>query len=1012
MPFLAPVIAPIIAFAATPIGGIVVNLAITAVTTLVSMAINKFSEDEKQKAPGFRLNTSFGDNGPLTFLIGRSATAGTRRYISSFGVTNGTPGAFLVVVDQLSNLSIAGNQDVTPWVNGSKCTVLWSETPNNKGYPIKEFRDKDGKDHAWIWVRTGDETTVDSYLSTKFGSHPKRPWRSTSIGTNAPSVIMTFRINREYFSGEPKMFYEVEPTKFYDFRLDSTNGGSGSARWNDVSTYTRTSNPVVIAYNIARGIYRDGRWLYGGRNLPAHRFNISTWIAAANVCDQTVTTSAGDELRYRCGGEIDCSAEPLTAIQELMVSCNGRFAFTGTQFEVFAGSPGASTYSFTDDDLLISRPQGFREFEGFQQIFNAVQASTPNPKEMFALKPLPLRKDNQFVIDDGGLALASGINFNLVPFRKQGQRLTRTLLKEGRRNRTHTMFFPPAAAWSFTAGSVVDWTSASNGYSSKKFVVQNVVGEAGMMQEVTIRETDPNDYDFSISDEITETDGDLTVDVVEVQMMTGWSASPVTLTNDNNEPAKASISVQFAGELEDIRAVDVEVRKAGDTALAFVGSFEYDIRTVNPSAVVPAALTGSTDYEVRGRFVPISGRPTVWSNQDVDGVDGAWLAVTTNDVRVFKNDLSNQLQDWRDWAGGSVSEIHAEMQEVVLQVAENTAATEIEMSNVRTGLASAIQTESVLLTADYTLGITTVATDLEAVSSRVEVLEVNFENLDTGRTANASAINALTTRVTANESDISLNATAVIAVDASLDDVTAGGLLRMSTDYTPASGWNVRAALEVRINDTVNYQMSGIQFEIKDGAARTFLVGDEVYILDNTGAIAAMFESGTTEIKNARIRNLTATNITAKSIDADDILVDGTLITDLLATNSVTKATSASAGNKTVDGTDGEKNLISKNHNNEKNARVFVIFNSKAGSINSNYPKFTFKLKRNGNTISTKKYWIDDIEGERDIIFNVPDEPGNGIKTYSVTANVTSSAAANFGAKFENIAIHIESYKR
>ncbi len=88
------------------------------------------------------------------------------------------------------------------------------------------------------------------------------------IGRGCQVVILTARYDAEIFSGVPQGVYEPHPMPLYDPRKDTTNGGSGAHRWGVSSTYEPTTNPIVMAYNIIRGIYYGSEWMFGGQNLP------------------------------------------------------------------------------------------------------------------------------------------------------------------------------------------------------------------------------------------------------------------------------------------------------------------------------------------------------------------------------------------------------------------------------------------------------------------------------------------------------------------------------------------------------------------------------------------------------------------------------------------------------------------------------------------------------------------------------------------------------------------------
>src|SRR5690606_37991192 len=209
------------AFAATLAGQIVTLLITTAISLGIGLLRNALRKSPKQeeRPVGVKLDVEIGDQSPIAFIGGFSATAGTRKYIGSWGQDGKTPNAYLTDVIQIGDLPAPMSSTNRPglWVNGQKCTILWNETPVEQGYPVQEFR-VNGKDHLWIKYRDGTATTADSFLLSKFGGLTDRPWRSDMIGIGTPIAIVTALVNRELFPGQMRYLFEPPVLSFYDLR--------------------------------------------------------------------------------------------------------------------------------------------------------------------------------------------------------------------------------------------------------------------------------------------------------------------------------------------------------------------------------------------------------------------------------------------------------------------------------------------------------------------------------------------------------------------------------------------------------------------------------------------------------------------------------------------------------------------------------------------------------------------------------------------------------------------------
>ena len=109
--------------------------------------------------------------------------------------------------------------------------------------------------------------------------------------------------------------------RLYDPRLDSTNGGSGPHRWNNPGTWEWSGNPAICDYNFRRGFYRNGQRLLG-MGVPGTDLLTDHYVAAANICDETVT-EGGSQPRYTCGVVVPDDAEWRTACESFRAAMAG-----------------------------------------------------------------------------------------------------------------------------------------------------------------------------------------------------------------------------------------------------------------------------------------------------------------------------------------------------------------------------------------------------------------------------------------------------------------------------------------------------------------------------------------------------------------------------------------------------------------------------------------------------------------------------------------------------------------
>lgn len=167
--------------------------------------------------------------------------------------------------------------------------------------------DKDGVSYVHIKTKVGlNAETAYTDVVTTFPTI----WNNNCRGDGLASVYMTCR------TVEQKEFLDVFPNQMpehsavgdgallYDPRKDSTQGGAGSHRYDNPSTWEFSSNLALMRlWHLCHPV--GGKMLYSTMYLP-------DWQNAANVCDQNVTNrTGGTEKRYHGGFWFRASNDPI-----------------------------------------------------------------------------------------------------------------------------------------------------------------------------------------------------------------------------------------------------------------------------------------------------------------------------------------------------------------------------------------------------------------------------------------------------------------------------------------------------------------------------------------------------------------------------------------------------------------------------------------------------------------------------------------------------------------------------
>lgn len=844
----APIGAAIAAFASTTLGGIIVNAAVgIALSIGSSLLMNLFNKKTDSRDPGTTVQLRTGGANPLTFPLGACATAGTRVYWGVWSVTDATPNEYMVDVIAVSALPLptATSSNVSYWINDQKVTLDLSD-PGDRGYPILEYR-KEGQDYAWVNFHNGTQSTPDLYLTSRFGGRANYPWTSDMIGRGVAYVTLTCRYEKDglWSTGYPNLLVEIPSIPLYDIRKDSSAGGVGTHRWNNPATWEPSNNAMVRAYNVARGIYYNDEWVFGGQNWPAHRLPASSWMAAMNACDVMV----GGEPQFHGGGTVETDMEAATVLEELLRSSNALIAEIGGAFKVRVGAPGAPVMSFTDADIVVTREQGYTPYPGLEETFNIARITYTEPAERWGTKESPERRDAAAIASDDGRELPFSVNLPWVISNLTAQRIAKASLENGRRFRRHSMYHAPLF-WLIEPLDVVAWSSGHNQYVAKSFEVEKISGNSAMMQAVVIRENDPSDYAWNpITDALPYEIINVTPEIVPAQLVTGWQVFPAAIKDNLGRDRRPSIEVRFDGNLSDIDKVLVQVRLEGTSSIIWDGDVPYPKTPVTTASII---LNGdfppNVQCEVRGRFQPFTDRATSWS---------AWLNVTTPDVKLIAGEdfdpfaglvgfdqLESDLAGYQDWLGSGRREIERRLEEIETIVADQDIGNEWDRQQIREQLTAVYDTSK----AEWTYSVDLVATETEAIAVRVEELDAEVFDPVTGLPAVANAVDALE----AYAGPEGTLASAITSLNASSNpDDVAEANFRMSVSAGPA-GYGARLGAEGRVGGAGAWRTAGWYIDVPNNVSlptRFAVQADQFVVLAGASGTQQVFAVDGTAVR-------------------------------------------------------------------------------------------------------------------------------------------------------------------
>lgn len=812
---------------------------------------------------GVQGNMQGGDDVPRSILFGWAATSGSLAYFNTWGTASGVKNAYHTQVIALADFPISGLTKV--FANNLAVTLLTGSPHAQRGWPVSEYR-KNGVDHLWVKFYDGTQTAADTFLTGTVSS-TDRPYAATRVGVGIPYVIVTCMAperkdgeEKPLFSGGvPKFMFEVQGSKLYDMSKDSTNGGSGTHRWNNPATWGGDGDfmPVVQAYSLLRGLSYSGQWLYGLQSLSSTRLPSAEWIAAIAKC--RATTSAG-VTKYRSGGEIQVGAQIRYALEAMLTTCNGRLTEVGGTYKPFVGEPGSAVYAFTDADIISTEGQTFTPFFGLEDTINGMSAKWPNPAEGWVIKKAKVLLRPDLEARDGNRRLMADAVLDMVPYAEQVQRVMKSGLAEAQRARRHTFTMGPEF-WVLEPGDVVSWTSARNGYETKLFRVDGIGDLANLDVLLDLTEVDPSDYNWNPETDYTPViDGPIQIVDTPPMPMIGWQVYGVIVNDNSGNPRRPGIEVWYQPGLQNVESVRVQVRMPGeddpfiDVPVAYGSPWRTQI---------VGNLINNVEYEVRGIYVMADRARAEWSD---------WLSVTTPDVKLGGLDvyldsdmpgLSDAINELTEWATGGVRDLindAREMQRLAL-IGMLEGYDNVETAQRR------VTASSDAMRASYTETIVAAIGPNGAITSRLEELESSVNG------SIATAVNLLRTEVFGEggegglAGDVQSLAEAVTSLSAAntAGDVNTANL-RMGVKTGPTGYSRISFNVRQSALGQVSFREAGFYLDVSNDPlqpSRVIIKADQFSITNNIGSGGTrfapfIFEDGVAKMMAARINEITA----------------------------------------------------------------------------------------------------------------------------------------------------------
>lgn len=491
------------------------------------------------------------------------------------------------------------------------------------------------------WMLGGADQAVFADLVTQFPAE----WTSAHRGRGVAYLVAELDFDPDiYPSGIPNISAVVRGAdEVFDPRTNTTG---------------YTENPALLMRHYLLHPF-------GGKRTAA-QLDDTSFVAAANVCDQSVNYGTGSTALYTAGYVAGTEQTPAAVCDELAEAMAGRWGYAGGVVRVRAGAVGAAVAdinaSWLAEGTLAVQPRLPRA-----QLGNVMQGTFIDPASNWQQVQFPRvpvgAEAAALLVEDGGAELAQDVEFGAITRAGQAQQVAAVLLREARQGLTVTLDCN-MRAYTLQMFDVVSLTLPRYGWAGKLFEVVSRSFTLGGAIRLVLRETGSSVYAFGTSFGTTDalpntslpnpwqvpTMGAVTASSGPTVLPDGSVVSRVVLTwaapADSNVLQGGYIELGYrdgssgGGDFQTVRADSF----SGHTLVGLRGGrgYVFMLRAVNGLGVRGqwGPLTAHTVYLVRGpRIFRQTSTPTgdvrngdTWFDTDAGNLQyvreaGAWVVV-------------------------------------------------------------------------------------------------------------------------------------------------------------------------------------------------------------------------------------------------------------------------------------------------------------------------------------------------------------------------------------------------
>ncbi len=310
----------------------------------------------------------------------------------------------------------------------------------------------------------GDSQATDSDLVAEVAN-----WTTAHQGRGVAYLYLRLKWNRDvYPTGIPNVTAVVRGRKVWDPRSDP----------GDPAVKGYSTNATLCALDYAMASF--------GFEAPLSEIHETSWVAAANVCDEAVALKAGGtQARYDCNGAFRVDDKPLAIMDDLLTAMSGTLVYQQGAFRGYAAAATAASGALDESDLrgalrVVPRPSR-------SQSFNAIRGSFVDADDGFLVTDFPPVANATYQAEDAGAQVFREIELPFTTNKVRAQRIGSLHLHRARQGIT-VQFPAKLNNFALAPWDVVTVSIARLGWSNKEFrVLEWALSEDGGV-DLTLQE--------------------------------------------------------------------------------------------------------------------------------------------------------------------------------------------------------------------------------------------------------------------------------------------------------------------------------------------------------------------------------------------------------------------------------------------------------------------------------------------------------------------------------------------